>query len=102
MQVGVFLSAIKWSGVWMYFMIVGANPKLWHPHRLLNRPKVQKRQKFIVTQSDTHDHSFHQGRHGVWLPCKDLPTPEISPWHACVLQAWQRGDSKALFVTKEA
>lgn len=41
-----------------------------------------------------------RGRHGVWLSCKDVPTPELSPWHACVLQAWQRGDTKAMFVTK--
>ena len=59
-------------------------------------------QRIRIHSTCHHHHAIPQarGRHGVWLSCKDLSTPEVSPWHACVLQAWQRGDSKALFVTK--
>lgn len=42
-----------------------------------------------------------RGRKGVWVPRRDVESPEVnvSPWHVCVMQAWRRGEAKAMFVT---
>ena len=41
---------------------------------------------------------YEAGREGVRLPLQAaLLDPRISPWHACVLEAWQRGLTRAHF-----
>jgi 8-oxo-dGTP pyrophosphatase MutT (NUDIX family) len=38
-----------------------------------------------------------RGRAGVWIQGLD---PRLSPWHACVIEAWRSGQSRADFVSE--
>ena len=43
--------------------------------------------------------TFEEGRAGVWLAPGDEAGPRVSDWHACVLLAWRRGETRADFTT---
>jgi len=43
---------------------------------------------------------YEEGRRGVWLDAASATSnPRLSPWHACVLRAWRKGERRADFVT---
>lgn len=45
--------------------------------------------------------AFEAERSGVWLqPTDEQAAARLSPWHAAVLDAWRRGESRADFITQ--